>query len=192
MKRGLFVVIEALDGVGKTTLVRDLAVAMGGLALDTPGEQVRPIRGAVLDALGDDQVARCLFYAATVIAQGRRARELADRGDIVVMDRYWGSTISYARARGVTVDLSTIGAAAPAPDATVLVTLDETDRVGRLIGRGDMTPADVETLDASFRATVLRHLRDAATFEIDITGADRREAVARVLNALIPFAQRTG
>jgi dTMP kinase len=184
MKRGLFVVIEALDGVGKTTLVRDLAVALGGLALDTPGEQIRPIRSAVLDALGDDQVARCLFYAATVIAQGRRARELADRGATVVMDRYWGSTISYARARGVAVDLSTIGGSAAAPDATVLVTLDETERVGRLIGRGDMTPADVETLDSAFRATVLRHLREVANVEVDITGADRKEAVARVCRAL--------
>lgn len=185
MKRGLFVVIEALDGVGKTTLVRDLSAALGGVPLDTPGENLRPIRGAVLDALGDDQLARCMFYASTVIAQGRRARVLADAGAIVVMDRYWASTFSYARARGVTTDLSGIHAIVPPADATVHVTLDERERIRRLVGRGGMTPADVETLHPQFRGTVLRYLRELATVEVDVTGANRRQAVERVANALV-------
>lgn len=191
MTAPLFVALEALDGVGKTTLARDLADRLGGVAMDTPGTELRACSPAVLAALGPHQVARCLFYAASVLVAGRRARDLVDGGTSVVMDRYWLSTISYARARGVELDLTAIEVAVPRPDYTVLVTLDEDERQQRLRGRG-CTEADRETLAAEFRARVLREMTSderAAPLRpaliVDLTGADRVAAVDRVVHALV-------
>lgn len=185
----MFVAIDGLDAVGKTTLAKALAENLRGEAMDTPGPALRPLRDGILEALGDDQAARCLFYAASVLAQGRRAREIADRGGVVVMDRYWLSTISYARARGLALDLSVVEAVVPRPDVSILLTLDEGERVRRLRSRG-ATAADIETLEDRFRDAVMREIRRPSRerrllpIEIDVSGADPREAVQRVLSAL--------
>lgn len=192
-RRGLFIVVESLDGVGKTTLVRGLAKILGGFAMTTPGHALRHVAADILAALGDDQIARCLFYSATVHAEGARARRMADQGEIVVMDRYWLSTIAYARARGVVADLTAIEALVPRPDLTVLLTLDEAERQRRLLSRGNATAADIETLDPTFRETVLREMRQVrcaagmGPIEVDITGADQAEAIRRVLDRLAPW-----
>jgi dTMP kinase len=186
--RGLFLVVEALDGVGKTTLVRNLAAGLGAVPMATPGDALKPLSSQILDALGDHQAARCLFYGATVLAQGRRAREVADSGGVVVMDRYWLSTLAYARARGVVTDLAAIEALVPVPDITVLLTLDEVERVRRLRARGGETAADIETLNPQFRRAVLDEMnRDRMGLRpvrVDVTDAGPDEAVRRVLDVL--------
>ena len=185
----MFVAIEGLDGVGKTTLVSALAEHYEGEAANTPGPLLRPLTDQILDALGDNQTARCLFYAASVLSEGKRAPKAADRGSVVIVDRYWLSTIAYARARGVSVDLSSLEAVVPVPDVTVLLTLEETERRRRLDGR-NVTDADMETFDREFRESVLREMRcRARTFglqpvEVDVTGANESEAQRRVLAAL--------
>lgn len=117
----------------------------------------------------------------------RRARGFVDRGATVVMDRYWLSTISYARARGAALDLAAIERVVPPPDVTVLVTLDEDERQRRLRQRG-CTEADRETLVEAFRSRVLHEMRSGDRWEplrpavtVDVTGAGPVEAVERVL-----------
>lgn len=195
MRGALFIALEALDGVGKTTLAADLAGRLDGIALDTPGPELRLASPSVLSALGPHQTARCLFYAASVLVAGERARALVNGGWSVVMDRYWLSTISYARARGVTLDLRAIEASIPAPDATVLVMLDEDERQRRLRARG-CTEADRETLAREFRTRVLREMRSAErapslrpTIVVDVTGAGRAEAADLVVRALIEHGE---
>lgn len=190
MSAGLFVVLEALDGVGKTTLARDLAQRVGGVSMDTPGPELRVVSPAVLAGLGADQDARCLFYAASVLALGRRARGLADAGTVVVMDRYWLSTVSYARTRGASVALDAVERSVPEPDITVLLTLDEDERQRRLHSRG-FTAADRETLSPRFRAPVLQEMMSDArlpalrpTVTVDLTDADPEHAVLRVIEAI--------
>ena len=181
----MFIVLEALDGVGKTTLAKGLAAYLGGVAMNTPGDALRAVSGQVLAGLGPNQEARCLFYAGSVIARGREARELADAGHIVVMDRYWLSTISYARARGVGADLDQVEALVPAPDITVLLTLDEDERQRRMRARG-FTAADRETLDAGFRDRVLVEMQredrrpELQPVVVDLTGATPVEGIERI------------
>jgi dTMP kinase len=177
---GRFVTLDALDGVGKATLVMGVARRLGGVAMDTPGPQLRALAPQVLAALGDAQVARCLFYAASVISQGKAARTRADAGETLVMDRYWPSTVAYARARGVEVDLDPLLPAVPWPDLSILVVIDEEERCRRLRSRGSMTVADAETLDPRFRATVLHHLTRLTDVVIDVTGLDPDAAAEQV------------
>lgn len=182
----VFIVLEALDGVGKTTLAKGLAARLGGVALNTPGDALREVSGQILDGLGPNQEARCLFYAGSVIARGREARELVEAGHSVVMDRYWLSTISYARARGVKADLDQVEALVPAPDVTVLLTLDEDERQRRMRARG-LTAADRETLDAEFRGRVVSAMNSSERLSVlkpslvvDVSGLEYQAALALV------------
>ena len=185
----MFVAIEGLDGVGKTALVKSLADHYAGKATNTPGPMLKPLSEPILAAFNDSPIAQCLFYAASVFAEGERARKIANGGGSVFIDRYWLSTIAYARARGISVDLSALESVVPVPDATVLLTLDESERLRRLDSRG-VTKEDVETFAPEFREIVLREMQRRGRppgmqpVAIDVTGMNQSEVMRAVTNLL--------
>ena len=178
-----FVAIEGLDGVGKSTVVQQLAALFSGHAMSTPGPALREARPAVLQAFAEDELAKALFYTASVSSQGRQARQLADAGSWVFMDRYWDSTLAYAQARGVSADLAALSSALVQPDLTVLLLLDEAERQARLTARG-ATAEDMETLDPAFRQCVLDALQAKASLVVDITGLAMQEVATKVASAI--------
>jgi len=174
-----FIVLEGLDGVGKSTLARRLANECGYQLMTTPGTQLLPIRSDIINGLGSSQTARALFYAATVQAEGEKARGFNKQGKTVVMDRYRASTIAYAFERGVTIDLNAMLSQAVKPHLSILLTLDETERQNRLKQRG-VTAEDIETLNPEFRDGVISRLKSMCDIELDLTEADENEAVLLV------------
>lgn len=191
IEMGGFVAIEGLDGVGKSTVVRLLAESFSGHVMSTPGPALRDSRQAVLEAFADDELAKALFYAASVSSQGRQARSRVERGEWVFMDRYWASTFAYARARGVTADLEALNRSLIQPDLTVLLLLDESERQHRLQARG-ATAEDMETLDPGFRRCVLDELQARASLVVDITGLAVTEVSASVTRAIRAKELRAG
>ncbi len=184
-RRGRMVVLEGLDGVGKSTLARAMP---GFVALATPGDELRDARRAIHAAAAGDPLVPQLFYAASVCAVGRRARALADAGADVVIDRYWLSTIAYGLARGTGVALVDVAPRVPRPDVTVIVELHEDERRARLAARG-MTAQDVESLQPPFAEAVRRRLRAPAPSEpvgrlarLDVTGLALAVAARRLLD----------
>lgn len=178
-----FVAIEGLDGVGKSTVIQQLAECFSGHAMSTPGAALRESRQAMLQAFAEDELAKALFYAASVSSQGKQARHRAERGEWIFMDRYWASTFAYARARGVTADLEPLSKSLCQPDMTILLMLDESERQRRLQARG-ATPEDVETLDPVFRRCVLDELTARATLVVDISGCTPAETVERLAKVI--------
>ncbi|WOQ16326.1 dTMP kinase [Raineyella sp. W15-4] len=149
-RRGLFIVFEGGDGVGKTTqgalLARHLTdlgheVVMTREPGDTPAGAV--IRRLLLDpATGDlDPRAEALLYAAD------KAQHLAEvvrpalaRGAMVVCDRYLDSMLAYQGAGRVLEMTELAGIATWAtsglrPDLTVLLDLDPGEAVGRIVDK---------------------------------------------------------
>jgi dTMP kinase len=191
-----FIVIEGLDGVGKSTLVSKLAEMFSGHAMSTPGPALRDIRNSVLEVFAQDELAKALFYTASVSSEGKQARCLTNQGKWVLMDRYWASTVAYAKARGVTANLDALSESLTQPDLTVLLLLDEPERQKRLRLRGS-TSEDEETLNPSFRECVLNELNARANLAINISGLAEQDAAANVFSAIkehllkIDFAVRT-
>lgn len=181
-----FIVIEGLDGVGKSTLVKKLVEDFSGFAMSTPGPALEASRKSVLAVFAEDELAKALFYTASVSNEGRKARSLADSGKWVFMDRYWASTLAYAKARGVTANLDALSKSLTKPDLTVLLMLDETERQRRLNIRG-ATMEDMETLDPAFRKCVLDELQARADLVIDISGLNESEASGKLFTAINHF-----
>lgn len=181
-----FIVLEGLDGVGKSTLARDLAAHLDAQFMSTPGEAFSGVRGQVLDAFGSDQLAKALFYTATVSSEGIKARAIVDQGHSVVMDRYWASTVTYAKARGVTANLEALANGLAVPDICVLITLNEATRLHRLQERG-MTAEDRETISTPFCQAVMKGLEAHSNITVDITGLDQTQAVTKVAAAIAVY-----
>ncbi len=176
-----FIALEGLDGVGKSTLVKGLAEHFAGVAMSTPGDALTQARPLVLTAFAHDELAKALFYAASVSSQGNAARRQVEQGHWVVMDRYWASTIAYAKSRGVVADLESLSRHFPVPNLTILVHLDEDERRARLFNR-DATPEDLETLNPAFRNRVFADLQNRCDGMADVTGLGKVDAVRTLVN----------
>jgi|GEM_PF-449365 len=188
-KRGCFVVVEGLDGVGKSTVVDELAKRIDAEKLNTPGVSMRPIRFEVERALSNEPNSVSAFYASTVIAEGTQAKSLCDSGVNVVMDRYHLSTVAYARARGATIDLDSMVSSIAPPTVTIVLHLDEEERLRRLKKRG-ATEEDRKTFDARF-ASVVRDTMAAGqprslgrVVHLDCTGLPTDSIVNRIVDEL--------
>lgn len=161
--RGRLVVIEGIDGTGKTTLARALAMRLESMGVsvvasreptDGPyGRRIREIARSGRDGVTAAEevelfVADRREHVAGVIAPA------LDAGKVVVLDRYYFSTMAYQGARAAELapredaDAVALRKAArirelhrdfaPAPDLLVLLRLDVDEALRRVTeSRGD-------------------------------------------------------
>ena len=182
MARGALVVLEGAEGVGKTTQARMLADALrsagvactsvrepGGTAL---GESVRAL---LLDGThAPDAAAEALLFLASraqVIAEV--IRPALERGDVVIVDRFFLSTYAYQIA-GRGLDETSVRAANRlaigdiVPDVTLVLALpDARDGMVRVAERGAQ--------DRMERADDAFHARVAAAFDAYATDVWQHE-----------------
>jgi dTMP kinase len=188
--RGRFIVIEGLDGVGKSTLVQGVTEALGAVAMDTPGADLSDVRHHVDRFVEGDPEASQLFYAMAVKVMGQRAQRATLRGQTVVMDRYWLTTAAYAEVYGSSLALAEVARRVPCPDLTLYLTLEDAERRRRLQVRG-MRPHDERTLEPGVRSSLDRAYRrllgtpQAGDGRIlDLTGLDPHGAILAALACL--------
>ena len=144
-----FIVLEGLDGTGKTTAGKLLAQKLGGVFLTTPSPEIRKIRDRLLPHFHEVQEAHHLFYLSTVFAAVKRIREYRNQNISVVLDRYFLSTEVYATQRGSLISLESLADALPQPDFTFYFQLPNALRAERLHKRGT-TAGDLESIETSF------------------------------------------
>lgn len=163
LERGILVAVEGIDGAGKTTQVELLC-----RRLSTAGFHVLRTKEPTNGPAG--QQLRASARAGRLPPEQELALFLADRaahvreeidpqlaaGVVVVVDRYYFSTIAYQGARGLDVeDLRTRNEAiAPRPDLLLLVDVPVEEGLRRIThGRGDVADAfeTRESLEATQR-----------------------------------------
>ncbi len=182
------IVIEGLDGTGKTTLARGLADALGAALLRTPPDDLAHVRAEIDRPLRESAVGAQLFYASTVALVSDRVRALLASGRSVVVDRYWSSTVAYAECRAAHVDLADVVAALRPADVTLYLELDEATRRERLASRG-CTDADrdsiarLEALSAAYERA-LRGPWNGRVVRLDVTGRAPGECLAAARSML--------
>jgi dTMP kinase len=144
----LFVDVEGIDGVGKSTVIRRVADVLRGLGYmvlvtsePSDGAVGRFIRGNVLT--GEVEVepsALALLFAAdriihfnTVIKPGLRD------GFIVITERYIESSVAYQGAQGVPIDwILRVNSMVPEPDLVIILNAPLAVIRERLTSRGTL------------------------------------------------------
>lgn len=152
---GFFIVIEGIDGTGKSTLAAALAAALreeGRTVLQTfepthgpHGRRLRQMAVSGRDAVTADEETE-LFIADRREHLEQEILPALRRGETVIVDRYYYSTMAYQGARGV--DPKKIEAAhrtfAPEPDLLVLLDLEVAEALHRITAKRGSTPDHFE------------------------------------------------
>ena len=139
--RGILVAVEGIDGAGKTTQVRMLkrALMRAGQSVTASREPTNGQWGSILrrsakgGRLSIDDELQTFIKDRTEHVQNLISPRL-DAGDIVILDRYFYSTIAYQGARGA--DIASISVEMlsrfPEPDTVFLLDVDPVVGIHRI------------------------------------------------------------
>lgn len=144
----MFIVIEGLDGTGKSSIAKMLATTLNAELLSTPDTSLKKIRPIIDVAYENHPLARQLFYASSVVHLSAKIKQLIEEEKSVVVDRYWLSTKVYHnwKCEGQHFQLKELEHHIQIPDVTIYLKLPLTKRTARLSGRKENTCEDNLTL----------------------------------------------
>ena len=106
-ERGLFIVIEGVDGTGKTTLAEGIQARLNdaGRGCDITCEPTDgPVGSLLRKGITDNPKAEALLFVADRAMHTDAIRRKLDAGVSVVCDRYYASTLAYQAASGKGTD----------------------------------------------------------------------------------------
>ena len=172
---GLFVVFEGADGTGKSTQVSGVSTRLRAAGHDVvvtrePGGSrvAEKLRDLVLDPEHDiTPITEALIFAAARADHiDKTIAPALDAGQIVISDRFVGSSIAYQSAgRGLSqqaiMDLNAYATAGLTPDVTIVLDLAETVAGRRRIARGE-TADRMESAPDGFQDAVRASFLDQA------------------------------
>ncbi|HEX5176087.1 MAG TPA: dTMP kinase, partial [Chthoniobacteraceae bacterium] len=162
IRPGILVVIEGIDGTGKSTLLRELAAFCEARALPfvtsrepTNGSYGRQLRQSAAHGRLELAEELDLFLKDRAEHVHDLIKPSLDAGKIVLLDRYYFSTAAYQGARGADPEtiLAKNEAFAPRPDLVLLLDAAPDLSRGRIIQRAGKTDSFE---DAAYQAVVRR------------------------------------
>lgn len=144
IKGGLLIAIEGIDGAGKTTQRERLAEALEGMGLvviQTKEPTTGPWGQKIRESAHSGRFSPEEELAAFIEDRKEHVRDLIKpalaRGEVVLIDRYYFSTVAYQGARGLDPKeiLERNEEIAPAPDLLILLEVPPRVGVQRVRGR---------------------------------------------------------
>lgn len=145
--KGLFIVLEGIDGSGKTTLARSLKSQLESVRGWKVQLTAEPTKGPVGSLLREETIdsprAEAMLFIADRACHTDEMRALLEDGTTVICDRYYASTLAYqsASTSGPVLDYHLLeemnDAVTMEPDITILLDLDPEVSGGRVDSRGE-------------------------------------------------------
>lgn len=177
--RGLFIVLEGIDGSGKTTLRDGICDSLKGMGFDAvpTAEPTDGRLGSILRNGGtDNPLAEALLFVADRACHTDEIKGLIEKGVSVVCDRYYASTLAYQSAGSGGPDydlLVTLNELATIePDITFLLDIDPEKGMSRVDDRGE-EKSKFEKLEFQrrVRENYLSIAREKGFIILDATGS---------------------
>jgi len=196
---GFLLVLEGIDGAGKSTLQRRVAAwcrEQGHVVVTsrepTDGPHGRALRESAKTGRLSIERELELFLADRREHVEKVIAPALERGEVVILDRYYFSTAAYQGARGIdpTAIIAANEAFAPVPDLVLLLDLDPVAGHVRISARGG-APDDFEG------AVYLRKVREIflsldRAFIRRVDGAGAPDVVEREAISLLQAAMKEG
>jgi dTMP kinase len=203
LRKGLLVAIEGIDGAGKTTqakLIKDRLEQEGYpvklLHEPTNGKWGNKIRDLAKN--GRHEVSPRtefeLFLKDRIEDVKKYIKPALEQKKIVIMDRYYISSVVYQGALGLDLDFierENLNVA-PKPDLTIILDLPSRVSLSRIKNRNTSGPNhfEIEKYLNKVRANLIKRYLGKADVAI-INGKQTREKIAsEIWNILIPIIQR--
>lgn len=144
VKRGISVLLEGLDGVGKTTQFNLLGDRLSASLLKTPPEIINPFRNYFVN---EKEEYREAYYMLGNVISSKEMTRLTENGTNVVIDRLYPSTMAYIHGKDLSYNIPESPYQWPdiidKPDYIFLLKLNNNTRLNRLANRGDMTKEEI-------------------------------------------------
>lgn len=175
-----FIVLEGIDGVGKTTCAQLLAQELNGHYMATPPHPFARIR-LEIDQM-DDLASRFFYYVSAIVGTSAVIKRMLNSYP-VVCDRYIYSTLAYHRALGVATDSLIVGKLPITwPDHSFFLTATEQARSKRLKQRGMGNWDKFFQHDGSRREELERQFNTFNLTVVDTTTLTPPQVVQNLLN----------
>lgn len=162
--QGLLIVFEGIDGTGKSTQVQRVAQALASQNIETvalreptDGVHGREIRRMAAEGRADATRELALFMDDRREDVQQNILPALARGAVVLLDRYYYSTMAYQGARGLDARqiLAENETFAPAPDLLVIMELPVEEALRRVKASRSAGPDEFE--HAEYLALVKQH-----------------------------------
>lgn len=179
MSAPLFLVIEGLDGVGKSTQARALAELLGGNTTREPTAAARDTISAERDPH-----ARALLFAADRRRHQRRLGGLLTKRGPTICDRYTLSMLAYQSAAGCDLGwLADLDRGVRVPDLTIFLDLPVSEAAARVAKRDGSAEVQHRVLASYLSGIALLRARGWRIEVVSALGAPA-EVTARILEVL--------
>jgi len=134
----MFITLEGLHGVGKSTVADMLADRLQGAVLvPTIPRELQTARRFVDNSA--DVNARYLFYLSAVSIAADQVRALGEAGRIVIAESFIHRTVAFHAGMGASALVDLPSLRVPTPDLNFYLHCDDTVRRQRLLGRNAST-----------------------------------------------------
>lgn len=183
------IVIEGLDGIGKSTVVNYLAKQYCAKLIATPPNIIKPFRS--IFANNDNTDIRFTYYMVGNFIAGEEIKHtLFNQKQNVVMDRFYASTIAYIMGKSddelpkIADDVYAWPKDLIQPDYMFVLTMNESDRIDRLINRSieqnnELSKEDIQIKSNSLISERINQIyKNIGCIEIKVNKLDTTEMIA--------------
>lgn len=194
MKRGKFIVLEGIDGSGKTTQIKLIEERMGEMGIPVlltrePGgtEQGEKLRTFAFANKFPSDLDICLMYSARLLNLVKTIRPALESGTWILCDRFVSSTWAYQSSGSVDVmtklEQAMVESGLPMPDLEIFLSVDQATSKSRRRNRSGDAVRFEENLDVTERAYSNRYNAHKPVWPVSFVDAGR--GIAHVTDALM-------
>lgn len=178
--KNIFISLEGLSAVGKTTIGEILSGELAGVFYKTPPSLFCETRDKMDKKI--DITSRFLFYLSGVVQSSREIEKIIKTKSIIC-DRYIHTTMCYHSAMGINTQLieKWVFDNILIPDYTFLIICKENIRQERLEKRG-LTYNDLVERNSGIKTMYLKNFREYNLIEIDNSQNGPEFAVQKILS----------